>query len=273
MPRIVGIDFSGGRDAGRHIWIAEGVTRPSAPTAGPVLDIVSLRPLRVLANGQTAPELALPVLVDHLAVLGDAVVAIDAPFSLPEALMHPARTWMDWLGRFAGRYSDADAFRNDMRRQADGRELRRRCDNEARTPFCAYNLRLYRQTYWVLTGLVWPLVRDGRCTVAPMLPGDRGPVLAEACPASFLKHRRINRRYKGPAPDLADARAAICAHLARLQVRLDDDARHTVQADRHGDALDAVICATILFETWRANVVDWHHPRDRRDALEGRVYF
>ena len=162
-------------------------------------------------NGKTP----LAALVGYITGLGDAVVGVDVPFGLPEPLIGAA-DWLDFIGTFAERWPDPASFRAGCRAAAGGRELRRRCDAEARTPFCPYNLRLQRQTWHAVAGVRAPLVLDGRAAAAPMQTAVRGkPILLEACPASFLKNRAdgLYKPYKGKTSAHRKQRRVILAAL------------------------------------------------------------
>jgi hypothetical protein len=270
--RIVGIDFSGARNAGRAIWIADG------RRAGEALRLASCIPACELpdsGNGRTA---ALAALRRHLAGAGDAAVGIDVPFGLPERLIGAA-DWLAFVRGFAARWPDAAAFRAGCRAATGGRELRRRCDDEARTPFCPYNLRLHRQTWHGIAEVIAPLVLAGHATAPPMqavLPGR--PLLLETCPASFLKLRgdRLYRPYKGKTPDHRRQRRKILGWLVeRNYLRAPSDAAaRRILDNSGGDALDAVIAAVIAL-TASADPANLQ-PRgdcEQADRLEARVYF
>jgi len=270
--RVVGVDFSGARHAGRAIWIAEGSRE------GDAFRLVSCLPARALADGASSREPALAALVQYIAALGDAVVGIDVPFGLPEPLVG-ADDWPGFVRRFADRWPDPASFRADCRAAAGGRELRRRCDVEARTPFSPYNLRLHKQAWHGIAGLIAPLVLTGRVVAAPMQEVAPGrPVLLETCPASFLKRSGdgLYKPYKGAAPALRDQRRTILAWLVgRRYLHAPSEAHECRILDNTGgDALDAVIAAIIALKgsADAANLRPREHL-SRQDRLEARVYF
>src|SRR5205823_2299832 len=132
-------------------------------------------------------ERCLAALRVFIGAAGESTFGCDFPFAVPRSLM-PEDGWEAFLSGFAGRYPDAATFRAACFAAAGGRELRRLCDVESRTPFSAYNLRLYRQTYAGITGLLAPLVEAGAIRVLPMQAATEGsPRLLEVCPASALK--------------------------------------------------------------------------------------
>ncbi len=263
--RFLGIDFSGARNAGNTIWIAEG-----AEAEGRFV-IDRLRRARDLPRGGSDRETALSALRNHLAVQDSALIGVDFPFSLPAELID-APDWPSFAKSFAGRYPDPEAFREDCRRRTDGREFKRRTDRETKTPFCAYNLRLYRQTCWGIASILAPLSEDPRIAIAPVLDRpEPNSTLAETCPASSLKRLEIYRPYKGRGEALRDWRVAILVRLRQEGLDCGDGLAEIAIADIGGDALDAIIAAATM---WRVaeNAEEDLAARDGVDALEARVF-
>jgi Protein of unknown function (DUF429) len=234
--RVYGVDFSGARDAGRRIWIAEGIVE------GGGLRVGSCFPAAELPGGGRDRETAHAALASFVAGLrAGSVLGIDAPFGLPRAITGGA-AWDELVAAFPFRYGDPAAFRLECVAAAGGRELRRQTDMDARTPFSPYNLRLFRQTYHALR-LLAPLVSSGAVRVAPMqLPGDGVPTVVEVCPASTLKRLGLYSPYKGRR--LAGARHRLLAALeAEGMVSIAEDARARAVADPGGDAVDGIVAA------------------------------
>lgn len=264
MTRILGVDFSGASDAGRKIWIAEG--RRSARGA---FVLASCIPAIDLPGSGAAPASAVPALVRHIAGLGAARVGCDFPFSLPKNQLN-ARTWRSFALGYGERYPDADSFRAAFRTQPEAAEFKRLTDRTAKTPFNAHNLRLYRQTWWGIAGVLGPLARKGAAIIHPqqaLRPGK--PALIEVCPASTLKSIGLYPSYKGRGIpyrkarqrilDGLEERDALAAPSASLrQLLLDNDG---------GDALDAVIAAVATAQA------DLTVAPDALQRLEGRVYY
>ena len=264
-PRVAGVDFSGARNAGRLIWIAEG------RTAGSGVEIERLVRANDLPGGATALKPALDALVAHVAKLTEHVIGFDFPFGLPRPLIQGAN-WEDFVANFAERYPDAPVFREACRAAAGGRELRRETDTCARVPWCVYNLRLFRQTWNGIRHVLRPLVENDRARAIPMQqPAAGKPLLAETCPASLLKRESIYLPYKkgGRSRDDRAGREDILQELEqRGMVRgLSRKLRRTILENRGGDALDAVIAAVAA-----ARIAE-HAPRNDYDRLEARIYF
>jgi len=265
--RILGIDFSGGVDAGRNIWIAEAIQdlrdrrRP--------LKIEACLPAIDLPRSGAMPALAIPALARHILRDPTTLAGCDFPFSLPAALMR-ATSWEDFIRAFPVRFADHEAYRSACRAEADGRELKRRTDQVANTPFCSYNLRLYRQAWWGMAVLLSPLVAGDQITVAPQMPvADAKPVLIEICPASSLQHLRFRPAYKGGAPTHRLARRNIldCLIGHKLLEPPSPALTDLLLDNSGGDALDAVLAAIA------ASHADLNAESDPVDRLEGRVYF
>ncbi len=264
MTRILGVDFSGASDAGRKIWIAEGKRDGNG-----ALELVSCIAAIDLPGGGKAPNDAVPALARHITGLGAARVGCDFPFGLPRDLVK-ASSWRSFAIRFAAAYADADTFRRLMRAQQDGAERKRATDLIAKTPFNSYNLRIYRQTWWGISGVLGPLVAGRQAVVRPqqkLVPGK--PALIEVCPACTLKSIGLYPSYKGGEARHRQARqrildglierGALAAPSRQLRALLLDN--------NGGDALDAAIGAIA------AGRADLAAEPDAFQRLEGRVYY
>lgn len=264
MTRILGVDFSGASDAGRKIWIAEG-----HPDGNGALELLRCVPAIDLPGGGRTPAEAVPALARHIAGLGAARVGCDFPFSLPRDLVG-ARSWRSFAIRYAANFIDADSFRSLMRTTQNAAEHKRMTDRIAKTPFNSYNLRLYRQTWWGISGVLRPLIATRSASVRPqqkLLAGK--PTLIEVCAACTLKSIDLYPAYKGKDATHRKARrrildglierGALSAPGRRMRALLLDN--------EGGDALDAVIGA---IATARA---DLSKEPDAFQRLEGRVYY
>jgi hypothetical protein len=259
--QIVGLDFSGASDAGRRIWIAEA--RPARDG----IEILSCRPAAELPGGAVRRAPALAALRGYIAGLADAIIGCDFPFSLPREVIAHA-TWTEFIADFT--HSDAAAFAAHCRRLSPGHEPKRLTDREAKTPWCAFNIRLYRQSFHGMAEVLRPLATDGKAVVLPMqAPAPNLPWLIETCPASALRHFGWRGSYKGPG--LSDQRRKILSKLtaARLLRPLPASIAKRVIADSGGDALDSVIAALAT----AAALGDIGAGDGGGDPLEGRVYF
>ena len=264
MTRILGVDFSGASDAGRKIWVAEGRLDGNG-----ALDLLTCVAAIDLPGGGKAPAEAVPALARHIAGLGVARVGCDFPFSLPRDLVG-ARSWRGFAMRYAADFADADAFRSLMRTRHNAAEHKRMTDRIAKTPFNSYNLRLYRQTWWGISGVLRPLVANRAAAVRPqqkLLPGK--PTLIEVCAACTLKSIDLYPPYKGKEQSHRKARQRILDHLIDRSALAAPakPMRRVLLENKGGDALDAVIGAVA---TARA---DLSKEPDAFQRLEGRVYY
>jgi len=265
--RIIGVDFSGARDAGRKVWLAIGTV------AGARLHGERWLPASERPGGAVARDGAYAALRQALLEHAPCAVGLDFPDGLPEPLIEPV-PWRRFLVGFPVRYPDERAFRAACLAAAGGRELKRLTDRAARTPFCPYNLRMYRQTYYGVRDVLRPRVLSGAAVGLPMQPAraDRPVWLLEACPAALLKARGLYRPYKGRGPAQRAMRRQLVAHLtdaAGVVVTARGLARRLI-ADTDGDAIDAVLAAVAA---WRAVSHGPLRPPDwRRYVREGYVY-
>jgi len=197
---------------------------------------------------------------------------MDFPFGLPGALVEEP-SWPEFVRAFPARYPTPSVFKQSCLSAAGGCELKRTTDKQAKTPWAAYNLRLYRQTYFGINDLLRPLVQDDCICVLPMqTPLPDRPWVLETCPASTLRRAGLSRpSYKGGSRHHASARASILGWLDQQnEVAISLEVRSTLLADKAGDALDSLIAA---YATFKAISQSAHlRPVDRVVALEGYVY-
>lgn len=263
---VIGIDFSGAKDAGRKIWLSIGSVVDRQFQLERVFRITDL------TGGVDDRASAHTALRGLIAGSRDAIVGCDFPFSLPADLVE-ARTWRLFALEFGLRYPDAETFRDLCRTALGGRDVRRVTEAVTRTPFSSYNLRIYRQTYYGLRDVLAPLVAEDRAVVVPMmLPIPGKAIVLEACPASALKRLGLNMSYKGRGSSHRRAREVLLdALLARGDLAVSDSLlRETMVRDNDGDALDSFIAAAITH--WAALQADNLVTDDPLTRIEGRVY-
>ena len=209
---IHGVDFSGAAKAGRKIWIASGTV------ADGVLAIHACRRAADLPGSSADREAALTALRNFIAERPADDFGLDFPFSLPRDLIAEP-SWEEFLRSFPERYPDAQAFRRACREATGGREAKRLTDYDARTPFSAYNLRLYRQTYYGIRDVLRPLVLGRLACVLPMQPVQHHSAwLIEICPASTLKAFARQSRLDLSAPYKGKAAAHRSLHWPRQKI-------------------------------------------------------
>ncbi len=264
--RIFGIDWSGARKAWKSAWIAQGQMISGK------LQLEALLPGERLPGSGSDLHRFLAALVDWVAAQGHAVIGVDCPFGLPQHLV-AGESWEEFIENFADRHPSPDRFQEWCVDAAGGRELKRLTDRAAKTPFSPYNLRMYKQTYWGIRGLLSPLVADGRVRVAPMQDPEAGrPLLAEVCPASTLARLGLSGSYKGREPAMRSTREQILDGLVeRRLLAIEHTERRTAVENRGGDAIDAIL-ATLAAATVPQEPPERIRASRREYATEGYVY-
>lgn len=245
MRRVIGIDFSGSaeqwkpRRKASNVWLAFGVIDDGR------LRIEDLKPVQAL-EGDGSPFERLTMLLSAT----DAVVGIDAPFSVPKAYVSDAETlWaavaaMPAEGRPFGKAQDLlgfltpDAGKHGSKIYRVSEETWRRRGLNVRStlwngprpgaPFAVACMTLLHHH----AGPVWPF-----------RPGGRGALLLEAYPAAQLKVWGLDPHgYNGAGAAARGARVWIVASLAKdHDLRASDAVFQT--CIENADALDAVLCA------------------------------
>jgi hypothetical protein len=193
--------------------------------------------------------------------------------------MVPEQTWEEFVFSFTDHYESPESFRDTCRSVAPGKEKRRLTDLESKTPFSPYNLRLFCQTYFGISSVLSPLVREHKACVLPMQqPSPWKTWVLEICPASTLK--KINlyglHKYKGKTKNHREARSRILLQLEKigpLQIQ-DPTVFEAIVENRGGDALDSVIAALATFWAIR-NPDDLFPDSDKGNEsyrIEGYVF-
>lgn len=292
LEAFYGVDFSGGRLAGRNVWVAQTVPisarRKGNQGAGERLSLLALDRLEALAGtAERAPALA--HLVQLVRSSSAALWGFDFPFGLPIELFPAGHTWPKVFD-FLSEYAD-DAYRCGLECVRRARKLkhagvrktklhvRRMTDVEARAPFDTFHYRIIYQTFFGQRDVIRPLSRTPRTCILPFqyrrLPTAER-VIVECCPSSVLKGMGLpHQNYKQPTGGPLTRRRKLTRHrlLAALEpfVDIPPQFRRVMMRNPGGDALDAVIAAV---GAWRAVHAADHraiarHPRYRH---EGRMY-
>jgi hypothetical protein len=244
--RVYGVDFSGAADAGKKIWITQGVLE------GEALHVEACYRGADLPGSGVERDRCLVALRDFIAGEKAGAFGLDFPFGLPRDLVE-ADTWYDFAVSFPDRYVNSEAFREACRTAANGSELRRVTDRESRTPFSPYNLRLYRQTYFGVRDVLAPLVRERSASVLPMqTAASDKPWVLEICPASTLKRESLYRPYKGNSRAHREERAQILAVIEQAApLSVPEVVRPVILENTDGDALDSVLAGFAVLRALR----------------------
>lgn len=234
---VHGIDFSGGRSGGNSTWIASGTLDEGS------LKIDECRTGSSLPGSSTQREPFLETLRDWMREQGSCAIGMDFPFGLPAKLVEE-ETWVDFAAGFPKQYPDADMFRMKCQQASPGEELTRATGDTAQTPYSPYNLRMYKQTYHGIAGLLSPLVQEDEICVLPMMEPEEGkPWLFEVCPSATMREQGYRSSYKGTTQEHRAARTRILKNLqgsGTLTIRA-QGVLSSVLRDSGADALDSVI--------------------------------
>ena len=266
---IYGVDFSGAKDAGNKIWVAKAVPD------GKRLLVSECYRARDLPNSGKGPDACSSALADLIRSETNAAFGFDFPFGLPTPLVEE-KSWEDFVLGFPSRYKSPEAFRQSCRQANRGRKLKRKTDTEARTPFSPYNLRLFKQTYYGISEILFPILQDSGAYVLPFYePIDGKPWILEVCPASTLKRLMKDGvpSYKGPEEDKRENRRQILGVVKNEGVVLEKDVaiEKNIIDNKGGDALDSVIAALAVFSAIQNQ--DALIPEDEGYwKIEGYVY-
>jgi hypothetical protein len=179
---------------------------------------------------------------------------IDAPFGLPlecfasvrpEGMSSGELTWRavaDWMAGFGS----AREWRTAMR-ELSRREPRRACDRQFRTPLAPMNLRVFKQTFTVITEILLPLAEAG-IAIEPVHGGTGSGCrvrVGEGCPASVLHARGWPAKgYKGGGEPPRVVREEIIRLLRKEGLEIPSPIAVEAIHDAEGDLLDALILVT-----------------------------
>jgi len=121
--RLLGVDFSGAKDAGDRIWIADG------SLVGWVLHIERGYPASDLPRSGNGRDKSIRALRRLIAGAGRPILGLDFPFGLPRDLTN-WNNWESFVLEFPSEYPSPEAFSQACRKAAPGRELKRKTDEE-----------------------------------------------------------------------------------------------------------------------------------------------
>jgi hypothetical protein len=180
---------------------------------------------------------------------------IDAPFGLPVECFAEQRpegfgdgpvTWMaiaEWMAGF----QTAREWRSAMR-ELSRREPKRACDRALATPLAPMNLRVFKQTFTVITEILLPLAREGIAIEPVSMPANPESLrvrVVESCPASVLRHRGWPYKgYKGGGEPPRVVREEIVRLLRQEGLEIASQTAVEAIHDVEGDLLDALILTT-----------------------------
>jgi hypothetical protein len=119
--------------AGKKIWISKARI---ASDKWLVEDCLQGKDLP--GSGENRED-CLKALVSFMATQDSSIFGLDFPFSLPAEIIGNS-TWKEFILSFPDEYASPDKFRQVCRSRAGEKELRRRTDQERKTPFSPFCL-------------------------------------------------------------------------------------------------------------------------------------
>ena len=267
---IYGIDFSGAVYAGRKVWISLAVNR------GGVLEVRNcFRGLSLPNSGRRLPD-CLSALVTFITSHKNSIFGLDFPFGIPSQIAENfgCENWTGFVFSFPQKFSNPHEFRHECKQVFGKREIKRTTDRESNTPFSPYNWRLFKQTYFGITGVLYPLLKNASACVIPMQEIiDDKPLILEICPKSTLLRENIfDRKYKGRSKEHLANRRYILNRLAEKQVTITNNLSRSVLEDTEGDALDSVIAAYTVGKSLLNPAFPFPAGWKKEYAIEGYVY-
>jgi len=268
---IYGIDFSGALDAGRKIWISLAMIK------GGVLEIRDcFQGFSLPSSGRRLHD-CLSALVTFIASHRNSLFGLDFPFGIPQAIFEKFgfENWARFIAVFPKQFSSPHEFQSKCKEVFGKREAKRTTDRESHTPFSPYNLRLFRQTYFGIKGVLNPLLKNGRACVIPMqeIINDK-PIILEICPRSTLIRENIaGKKYKGKTQEHRGNRRDILNSLKDKNVIIpNDDLSRLIIDDPGGDAIDSVLAAYTVWKALLNPTFPFPKGWKKEYALEGYVY-
>ena len=268
---IYGIDFSGALDAGRRIWISLAMIKDDA------LEIRDCFQGLALPNSGRKLHDCLKALVTFIASHRNSLFGIDFPFGIPQNSIERIGfdSWMEFIAVFSKQFSSPHEFQSKCKEVFGKREAKRTTDRESHTPFSPYNLRLFRQTYFGIKNILYPLLMNGGACVLPMQGiVHNKPLILEICPRSTLiKENIAGKKYKGKTREYRENRRHILTSLQEKNVIIPDDTlRRSILGDPGGDAVDSVLAAYTVWKALRNPTFPFPKGWKKAYALEGYVY-
>jgi len=266
-----GVDFSGARDAGDHIWVSTVDLTADEPTVldcQPATDALEAHYRGAPTAERDATLAALASFVASRSA--DSVIGFDFPFSVPEQVARGAlgaETWPGVVDAVAA-CGSADAYAEacaEWAREHTDRTYLKRDTDAARGALSPYHFFVNAQAYHGMADVLTAV--RGDATVVPFDPRDAGPVVAEVYPAATLDALGRHREgYKGNSDTERRRREQnLTGILDHTSASVRSAVRERVVADAGGDALDSLVAAVAAAR----NVGAFDYGTG---GVEGRIY-
>ncbi|SET04420.1 Protein of unknown function [Methanococcoides vulcani] len=251
---VYGVDFSGSKTACKKIWVSRGTIHKRTLHISSCCPISDLMPESIRKDRDNC----LAFLQDLISTETEAIFGLDFPFGLPEAILN-GQDWESSILNFSTKYESPDDFRAKCRNRTGNKEIKRTTDRQKKAPFCVYNLRLYRQTYYGIRYILEPLLKKKGARIIPMqTPLQHKASVAEICPACTLKRNGIYVPYKGKNNRELENRRMILSAIKKWKIELEEEVMKAALEDTEGDALDSIIAAYASYRALQEMATDIH---------------
>lgn len=247
VKSILGVDFSGAKNAGESIWLASGEL-----DQGRLKISTTWSPA---GKGKRSRPAALECIQGVVADGRYDVVGFDFPFGLPREVVD-TEDWASFLSSFdefvdepKEDESPVEAFRRSCLEAADQEYLKRATDEE-RGGQCPYGVRVASQTYYGISEVLKPLIENG-VSVMPMMENEsRDTAIVEVYPARTLAEHfdESSSGYKGTSEQAIERRRRILESIESAKPPISFDSEKEGNQSREyalcsDDALDAILAA------------------------------
>ncbi|MFP4654550.1 MAG: hypothetical protein ACLFMM_02555 [Methanohalobium sp.] len=240
--KVYGVDFSGAENACQKIWISEGTINGDDLLINNCWQISDFLDDKQKKDRNSCHN----ILKDFIANNSDAIFGLDVPFGVPGSLTGN-NNWKSFIRKFPSQYKTPEDFRDSCRKKTRYKELKRFTDIDKKAPFCVYNLRLYKQTFYCIRDIINPLIEGNYVSILPMqYPEMEKSWLIEICPACTLKQEKLYNPYKGKTKKEHVSRAGIVEYFSSI-FKLSSKVKKLAIEDIEGDALDSVIALVATF--------------------------
>ncbi|MEL4305195.1 DUF429 domain-containing protein [Methanococcoides cohabitans] len=265
-PLVYGVDFSGSKTACKKIWVSRGTIHNRT------LHIDSCCPISELMPEDIGKERdnCLSFLRKLISTEAKAIFGLDLSMGLPEALNND-HNWENSILNFSKTYKSPEDFRTKCRNSMGNKEVKRKTEIQKKAPFCTYNLRLYKQTYYGIRYIIEPLLKKGSARIIPIQePHPEKALLAEVCPACTLKRKDIYIPYKGKNKRELENRRMILSAMKTWNIELEDHVVEAALKDTEADALDSILAAYAAYSALQR--MDERASLAKEYISEGMIY-
>lgn len=262
-PDVVGIDFSGAKDAGRHIWISIGTESSGT------LRMTQIEQASNFLGVGTDRDAVLEELVGWIDSLYNATVGIDFPFSVPEKIawgVFQAHSWSQMVNHQNWPNLNPNTFRGQCRNISKGGIRDTDAMHRGDSP---YSIRIYKQTFYGIRDVLRPLL-DRNVSIAPIVDNKNTTIL-ETYPAATLAREDglFATRYKR-GPSTRDRRGHNVQAMSNLpNLDLSAVSKDTIIDNSGGDALDSLVAALATFRASQNSALFNLSPQTQ---IEGHIF-